>query len=235
MRSRLLTAALLVVALTACGSSGDSDGDGATSAAALTPTAAPTVPPASTPATEPAPWPVPADPMGLSQKAGLAGEPAEHLQYHVHAHLDVFVNGTRVEVPAGIGIDTTNPAVASFALNSWQQEWGLQSECATPCISPLHTHDPSGTIHTESASPEPHVLGQFFTQWGVTLDPSCVGGYCRPADAISLYVDGAPVTGDPDAIELADGREIAIVIGTPPPIIPSTFDASAAHRWPIPR
>jgi hypothetical protein len=228
VRARPLALALTCLALAACGDSGDSGGGATTSAATPTAAAASTVPAAATPATEPAPWPVPADPMGLSQKAGLAGEPAERLQYHVHAHLDVFVNGTRVEVPAGIGIDTTNPAVASFPLDSGQQGWGLKSECASPCISPLHTHDPSGVIHTESASPEPHVLGQFFTQWGVTLDPSCVGGYCKPADAISLYVDGAPVTGDPDAIELADGREIAIVIGTPPPIIPSTFDASAA-------
>jgi hypothetical protein len=213
MRFRLLTAALLAMVLAACGGAAGAG----TSASA----------PAETPATGAAPWPAPPDPMGLSQKAGLAGEPVERLQYHVHSHLDVFINGQRTEVPAGIGIDTSNPAVKQFPLDGGAVGYGLQAECATPCISPLHTHDPSGIIHTESATSKPHVLGQFFTQWGVALDANCVGGYCKPKDAISIYVDGGPFAGDPTSIELADGREIAIVIGTPPAIIPSKFDASA--------
>jgi len=36
-------------------------------------------------------------------------------------------------------------------------------------------------------------------------------------------VDGKPDTGDPRLIELEDKREIAIVIGSPPAEIPSTF------------
>jgi hypothetical protein len=219
MPCRLLVAALLAVALAACG---DSGGGTTTSPPAAS------VPPAATPATGAAPWAVPPDPMGLSQKAGVPGETAERLQYHVHAHLDVFVNGTRVPVPAGIGIDTKNPSVKSFNLAGGQTGWGLREECAAACISPLHTHDPSGIIHTESAAPTPNVLGQFFTLWDVALDANCVGGYCKPQDAIAIYIDGAASTGDPTKIELADGREIAIVIGTPPAIIPSTFDASAA-------
>jgi hypothetical protein len=228
MRRRLLTAALLAVVLSACGGSGDPGGGGSTTQGAAATTATSTVAAVTQPATGAAPWPAPADPMGQAAKAGVAGEPAERLQYHVHAHLDVFVNGNRVEVPAGIGIDTANPAVKQFPLDGGKVGWGLQSECAKACISPLHTHDPSGIIHTESASRTPHVLGQFFTQWGVKLDAGCVGGYCKPADAISFYVDGAPVATDPTAIELDDGREIAIVIGTPPAVIPSTFDPSAA-------
>ncbi len=226
MRLRL-TAALLALVLSACGGSGNSGGSASTSTASSPATGA-TATAAATPATGAASWPLPADPMGLARKAGLTPEPAERLQYHVHAHLDVFVNGTRVEVPAGIGIDTKNPSVSSFDLDGGQVGWGLKSECSSPCISPLHTHDPSGIIHTESASPTPNVLGQFFTQWDVALDANCVGGYCKPKDPIAFYVNGAASSLDPTKIELADGREIAIVIGTPPPIIPSKFDPSAA-------
>lgn len=229
MRRLLAVSAATLIAATgaaACGSSGGDD-DAATTAAAGT-AAASTVPPASTPAEGAAPWPLPPDPMGLSAKAGLEAEPAERLQYHVHAHLDVFVNGERVEVPAGIGIDTTNPAVKKFDLEGGAVGWGLQEECATACISPLHTHDPTGIIHTESATPTPNTLGEFFTQWGVTLDANCVGGYCKPQDALAVYVDGQPSSGDPTNVELANGREIAIVIGTPPAIIPSSFDPTAA-------
>lgn len=227
MRVRV-TAAVVAAVLTACGGSGDSSGGSATSGTPSTTAATASAPAPSTPATAAAPWPLPPDPMGLAAKAGLTPEAAERLQYHVHAHLDVFVNGTRIQVPAGIGIDTSNPAAKSFDLDGGGVAWGLQAECSTPCISPLHTHDPDGVIHTESATPTPNLLGQLFTQWGVALDANCVGDYCKPETPIVIHVDGAASTGDPTKIELADGREIAIVIGTPPAIIPSTFDASAA-------
>src|SRR5690349_11907656 len=58
-----------------------------------------------------APWSAPGDPMALTCAAGLIPEKAEFLQYHVHAHLDVFVDGKPVLVPAGIGIDIENPDV----------------------------------------------------------------------------------------------------------------------------
>ena len=99
---------------------------------------------------------------------------------------------------------------------------------ASPAIAPLHTHDTSGVLHTESEDSRPNTLGEFFTEWGVTLDPSCVATYCSPATAIAIYVDGQRSSGDPRAIQLTDQREIAIVIGTPPPQIPSTADFSAA-------
>lgn len=40
-----------------------------------------------------------------------------------------------------------------------------------PCISPLHTHDTTGSLHTESATAVPNRLGQFFTEWGVIGTP----------------------------------------------------------------
>ena len=171
-----------------------------------------------------APWPAPENPMGLTCKAGLVPEKAEFLQYHVHAHLDVFVNGRPVLVPAGIGIDLDNPAVrADTGPNGLVIGAGLTQECDQPCISPLHTHDPSGLLHTETKTPSPNQLGQFFTQWAVRLTPSCIGGYCKPAVPIKLYVDGKVESGDPTQIELANLREIAIVIGTPPATIPMEF------------
>ena len=59
------------------------------------------------------------------------------------------------------------------------------------------------------------------------LSESCVGEYCSP-EPIAFYVDGKPYTEDPRAIELTDRKEIAIVIGTPPPQIPKTADFSNA-------
>jgi hypothetical protein len=163
-------------------------------------------------------WPAPPNPMELAQEAGLEPERAEFLQYHVHAHLDVIFNGDGVTVPAGIGIDTTNPAVVSD-----DRGVGLEGECDEPCISPLHTHATDGVLHTETKTPAPNNLGQFFVQWDVKLDADCVGEFCSPGTPIGFYVDGDVYDGDPREIELSDMREIAIVIGTPPDTIPSEF------------
>lgn len=213
-----LVCVLGVLALAGCGSSGSkssSSGNGDVCANKGD---------VAAPRTTKAPWPPPANPMALTCAAGLIPEKAEFLQYHVHAHLDVFVNGKPVIVPAGIGIDLANPAVQSDkGPNGIVIGAGLTQECDQPCISPLHTHDLSGLLHTETKTPSPNQLGQFFTQWAVRLTPTCVGGYCKPATPIKIYVDGKVETGDPTKIELANLREIAIVIGTPPATIPQQF------------
>jgi hypothetical protein len=153
--------------------------------------------------------------------AGLKPEPFETLIHHVHSHLDVFVNGVAVRVPAGIGINVHDPGVQSSPVADGTTGYGGIKRCAQPCISPLHTHDDSGILHTESPSPVPHRLGQFFIEWGVRLTPSCVGTFCRPT-SIKIFVNGHPFAGDPRTIELTDMKEIAVVIGTPPKAIPST-------------
>ena len=97
-------------------------------------------------------WPAPPDPMARTVAAGLVPETSEHLEFHVHAHLDVFQDGKQVVVPGGIGIDTTNPAVHSGEIGGYPAYGGINPPCATPCISPLHTHDATGVIHTESST-----------------------------------------------------------------------------------
>ena len=173
-------------------------------------------------------WPAPADPMERTVQAGLKPQPKEFLTNHVHAHLDVFVDGKPVTVPSGIGIKIDDPAVRRTDEQDGSTSYGGIDLCNEPCISPLHTHDISGIIHTESASPEPNTLGEFFTEWGVALDASCVATFCSPATEIAIYIDGELTTGDPRAIQLTDQREIAIVIGTPPPQIPTSADFTKA-------
>jgi hypothetical protein len=186
-------------------------------------TAATVVGPAPKPADGAAPWAAPADALRLTVAAGLQPERKETLTHHVHAHLDVFVNGKRVVVPAGIGINVKDPGVKTFSDPDGAKAYGGIALCAKPCISPLHTHDRTGILHTESASPVPNRLGQFFTEWGVRLGRTCVGGYCRPSN-IQFFVNGNRYRGDPRAILLTDHKEIAIVIGTPPKKIPKFAD-----------
>jgi hypothetical protein len=180
--------------------------------------------PAPTPSKGAAPWPAPSDPMALTRKAGLTPETHEFVFLHVHTHLDVFVNGQPIPVPAGIGIKIGDLAVKRFKAPDGSIGYGgISPPCRKPCISPLHTHFDDGVLHTEAKQNEFNNLGEFFTEWNVRLDRKCVGGYCRPAAPITVYVDGGRYSGDPRQITLEDRKEIAIVIGTPPATIPSSF------------
>jgi hypothetical protein len=148
-----------------------------------------------------APWPPPSNAAPLIAAAGLPALPNEELTYHVHAHLDVFVDGVPQPVAGGIGID--------FGRGQ---------------ISPLHTHDTSGIIHIESASAQAFNLGQLLTEWGLRHDGGCIAAYCRPDVPILTYVNGSERTGDRDLIELNRYDEVAIVIGKPPSQVPDHYD-----------
>lgn len=183
--------------------------------------------PAATPASQQVPWPAPPNPLELAKAAGLTPDVRESFTYHVHAHLDLFVNGKRVPLPGGLGIDTTDPEVKRSEVLG-QPAFGGIKMCSKPCISPLHTHDVTGLLHVEAPQRQPFTLGQFFTHWDVPLTESCIGGYCRTATSIVVFVDGKRHGGDPSAIELIDRKEIAILIGSPPKEVPSTYDFSNA-------
>jgi hypothetical protein len=155
--------------------------------------------------TGPAPWS--ANTAGLAERLRAIGvpplSPLEGTAVHIHQHLDLYVDGRKVTVPAGIGID---PAVG---------------------FAPLHTHDPSGVLHVESPTVRTYTLGQFFAVWGVRFTPSCLGGSCAGGGGqLRVFVDGAPVRGDPTALTLEPHQEIVITFGTAaqlPSPVPSSY------------
>ena len=175
-------------------------------------------------------WPAPpADQVAqLTSAAGLELEKKESLVHHVHAHLDVFIDGEHRTVPAGIGIVITDPAVHTGEVDGQPSYGGIQG-CDQPCISPLHTHDISGVLHTESLVDVDNTLGQFFKEWNVRFDDTCVDDFCTPKTSVVLYVDGkkTPLQGA-SSIPLSDQKEIALVIGKNPARIPSQGDFSKA-------
>lgn len=149
------------------------------------------------------PWSAPSDVPAAVGQAGLPLLGAEGAVEHIHAHLDLIVNGQPVTVPADIGID---------------QDGGR--------ISPLHTHDTSGVIHVESPTRAQFSLAQFFAEWQVALTATHLGGL-RAGDGsgqLHAFVNGRPVAGNPGAITLAGHDEIALVYGPVPPRIPSTYN-----------
>ena len=120
----------------------------------------------------------------------------EALAFHIHQHLDVYVNGTHVTVPALIGIYD----------NSF--------------ITEIHTHTPDGVIHVESAQNRPYTLGQLFGEWSVRLNATCLGRYCGD---LHWWLDGKPQTRDPADLILKPHQEIMIAAGKPPAHVPSSY------------
>jgi hypothetical protein len=129
---------------------------------------------------------------------GLTTLPQEAVNTHYHSHLDIFVNGKKVTVPALIGINV-----------------GAQY------LTQLHTHDTRGVIHIESPKANDHfTLGQFVAEWGVFLNSRCIGAYCN---GLKWYLNGKLQTGDPQRYVLQPHDEVAIVVGKPPAKIPSKY------------
>ena len=126
----------------------------------------------------------------------------EALAFHIHQHLDVFVKGRHVTVPALIGI---------FG-NSF--------------ITEMHTHTPDGVLHVESAKNRPYVLGQFFGEWGVRLNANCIGRYCGD---LHWWLDGKPQTGNPADLIVHAHQEIVIAAGKPPAHIPASYNFPAGE------
>jgi hypothetical protein len=135
-------------------------------------------------------------PIGLSQLG------AEGTVLHIHQHLDLYVNGKKVGVPALIGIYD----------NSY--------------ITEVHVHDNSGVIHVESPTQKTFTLGQLFGEWGVKLTANCVGRYCGH---VKWWVNGKQQTGDPETLALKAHQEIVIAAGPPPLVVPKSYTFPAGE------
>ena len=139
---------------------------------------------------------------------GIQCNPSEQLLFHVHAHLDIIINGQYFLVPAQIGIMNT-------------------------CYYWLHTHDVTGVIHIESPVNRNFTLGQFFEIWSKKINTgqikfsngqifSYVANATHP---LSIYVNGTKVPNGTNYRDIAlhAHDEIAIIYGTPPSNIPSSY------------
>lgn len=148
------------------------------------------------------PWPRPADTAAGVRLAGLEMYPSAGAVTRYYLHLDVFVNGKHVLVPAKLGVDSGTSETAS-----------------------LHTWDSSGIVQIESNAESPrYTLGQLFDVWQVPLSATQVGGlHSGRHAALSAYVNGNAMHGDPRRIRLAPQQEITIEFGSGQPSPPSSY------------
>jgi hypothetical protein len=133
-------------------------------------------------------------PLDLTTLGGHNG-----LVLHFHMHIDIFVDGKKVKVPALVGI---NPGAGY--------------------LTELHTHDDRGVIHIEAQKKRDFTVGQFFAEWAVYLDSHSIGGY----SGMKWYLNGKPQTGNPATLVFKPHQEIAFVVGKAPAKIPSSYKFS---------
>lgn len=126
---------------------------------------------------------------------GISCDAQEGSRIHIHQHLVIIDRGKPVEIPANIGI----PA-------------GKQ------CIYWVHTHTPDGIIHIEAPQDRTFTLGDFFLVWGQPLSRThAASAAAARGQALKVWVNGKPYTGDPRKIALVPHADIVIEAGPPFP------------------
>ena len=206
-RRAALLLALGVLLLTGCGSSSSATSSHTASGATTTGTAT----------TAHANGPLGPERVPLEQGAALASAstttpgttvdgiqcaPVEQLAYHIHAHLQVYVDGQPRALPPAIGL--VDPAAQQSASGPF---YG-----ALKCYYWLHVHAQDGIIHIESPTQRIYTLGNFFDEWRQPLSSSQVA---TASGAVTAFIDGKRWTKDPRALPLLPHAVIQLDVGTP--------------------
>ena len=118
----------------------------------------------------------------------------EYSVFHIHAHLDIFVSGQPIIVPASIGIKDNT------------------------CLYWLHTHKSDGMIHIEAPKLQNFSLGEFIDIWRSTST-----GLPPTNENPVIYVNGQVVTTSLKDTPLNAHDEIVLVYGNPPSYIPRFY------------
>jgi hypothetical protein len=133
---------------------------------------------------------------------GIQCNPMEHVAFHIHAHLDIIINGKSFTVPSQIGIKFDER-----------------------CLYWLHTHDETGIIHVEAPEKRDFTVGQFFDIWNEKFSNSQIFNYTTSSggadnnnnNTLTVYVNGHKISGmNYRDIKLNAHDEIAIVYGKSP-------------------
>jgi hypothetical protein len=142
---------------------------------------------------------------------GIQCAPIEQLAYHIHAHLQVYVEGQPRALPGAIGL--LGPVAQPSAYGPF---YGAQQ-----CYYWLHTHASDGVIHIESPTQRIYTLGNFFHEWRQPLSANEVAG---ATGAVTAFVNGRRWTGGPASIPLQPHAAIQLDVGSPiTPFHPVSF------------
>ncbi len=134
---------------------------------------------------------------------GIYCDALEHTDYHIHAHLTIYMNGKQVAIPQGIGIASDQS-----------------------CLYWLHTHTNDGVIHIEFPKQGNPTLGNFLDIWGQSFHSLGFQNELASSTGWTIYVDGKQVKENFNQLVLQPHQVITIAYNSPN-ITPDT-----SFNWP---
>jgi hypothetical protein len=222
-RTSILALLLASAALVAgCGSSGSKSTSTTTSSAASsTGAASTTAASSSSPGPETIPLeqgpelaPASTTAPGTKIDGVIECAPLEQLAYHIHIHLQVYVDGQSRSIPAAIGL--LGPV---YENTPYGRFYGAQK-----CYYWLHTHASDGIIHVESPTKRIYTLGIFFDEWRQPLSSDQVA---TAHGKVTAFLNGKPWTKSLRDIPLDPHNQIQLDVGSPiVPFKPISFAGS---------
>jgi len=111
---------------------------------------------------------------------------------HIHAHVTMYVNGTKTPIPANVGIAPDSS-----------------------CLYWLHTHDDSGVIHIEAPEGVSATFGNFLDIWGQRFQQVGYPSQLSDATGWQVYVNGKPFRGNFHTIQLQSHTLITLAYNSP--------------------
>ncbi len=127
----------------------------------------------------------------------------EHTEYHIHAHLTIYINGKPVAVPQGIGIAPDQS-----------------------CLYWLHTHTGDGVLHIEAPKKVSPTLGDFLDIWGQGFSQSGYQNQLALTAGWTVYVDGKQVNSNFNQLVLQPHMVITIAYNSP------NITPDSSFNWP---
>lgn len=145
-------------------------------------------------------------------------------QYHIHAFLGIYYNGTQVATPDGLGIaapdaDGTYNGPGGPIYNFTNYAYDPNDHSKPGCFYEIHSHDASGVIHVESANPNQvkrtgtiYTMGDVLALWGVKFDIN--NGQFGPfTGPIQIYWSGAKPFGGPKGSHVTTSNNYQLYTG----------------------
>ncbi len=132
---------------------------------------------------------------------GVSCDSGEHSDFHIHAHMSIYINGKPAPIPAQIGIASDSS-----------------------CLYWLHTHTSDGVIHIEAPNGFSITLKNFLDIWGKRFPQLNYPSQLSDPSGWQVYVNGKLYSGNFQTIPLQSHTLITLVYNSPGVKPDTTFD-----------